>query len=107
MVTEPGTPRFRKGEQVRISVLLVLQRNNGRSTNYPAEKCLRYDGMIGTIIGPALSSADDGTGLVYDVQINGQRVQLTEDCLGGLQETPRREGTRWWASLPSAAPPQM
>ena len=82
MAKEPvGAPRFANGEQVRLAALLALQRNDEQPKNGHAERSLRYDGLIGTIVNSAFYSLKGLKGFVYRVKMDdGTVLQLTEDC---------------------------
>ncbi len=77
-----GTPAFKKGDRVRISILRALERGDTPLLDDSAEKSLRYDGLIGVVIDLTSSGISAGE-IVYQVQIDGKCLLLSEECLSG------------------------
>ncbi len=91
MIDVFGTPAFKKGDRVRISVLGALQRRETTSQDESAEKSLRYDGLIGRVVDLTSSGVGEG-GVLYHVQIDGKCLMLPEDFLSSCQTTDGTEG---------------
>ena len=84
MAESRGTPAFKKGDRVKISVLRALQRDDRPSQDDFAEKSLRYDGLIGRVVDLTYSGIGIGE-IIYHVQIDGKCLMLDEDCLSGWE----------------------
>ena len=83
-----GTPAFKKGDRVKISVLRALQRDDRPSQDDFAEKSLRYDGLIGRVVDLTYSGIGIGE-IIYHVQIDGKCLMLDQDCLSGWEPDDR------------------
>ncbi len=86
MIDVFGTPAFKKGDRVRISVLGALQRRETTLQDESAEKSLRYDGLIGRVVDLTFSGLGDDE-IIYHVQIDGICLMLPEDFLSSCQTT--------------------
>ncbi len=84
MAYSRGTPAFKKGDRVKISVLRALQRDDRPSHDDFAEKSLRYDGLMGKVVDLTYSGIGVGE-IIYHVQIDGKYLMLDQDCLSGWE----------------------